>query len=62
MDDGRHVEGVRPSIPERVFSAYLFDLDGTVWLTEELVPGARAEPARRHELLADASEAIRLLR
>jgi NagD protein len=62
MDDGRQVEGVRPSIPDRVFSAYLFDLDGTVWLTEELVPGARAEPARRHELLADASEAIRLLR
>ena len=62
MDDGRHVDGIRPSILDRLFSAYLFDLDGTVWLTEELVPGALAEPARRHELLAHASEAIRLLR
>jgi NagD protein len=62
MDDGRSVEGIRPPILDRVFSAYLFDLDGTVWLTEELVPGARAEPARRHELLPDASETIRVLR
>jgi NagD protein len=62
MDDGRHVARIRPSTLVRLFSAYLFDLDGTVWLTEELVPGARAEPVRRHELLADAGEAIRLLR
>lgn len=62
MDDSRHGPGIRPSVLDRLFSAYLFDLDGTVWLTEELVPGALPEPARRHELLADASEAIRLLR
>jgi NagD protein len=26
---------------DRHFQGYIFDLDGTIWLTEELVPGAR---------------------
>jgi NagD protein len=62
MGDGGRVEGIRPSVLHRLFSAYLFDLDGTLWLTEELVPGARKEPAKRHELLPDARKVIRVLR
>lgn len=27
---------------DRVFPGYILDLDGTIWLTDELVPGARA--------------------
>lgn len=26
---------------DRQFQGYIFDLDGTIWLTEELVPGAQ---------------------
>src|SRR4051812_6268035 len=29
-------------LPDRRFSAYLFDLDGTIYLGEELLPGAAA--------------------
>lgn len=58
----RTAEGIRPSVVQRLFGAYLFDLDGTVWLTEELVPGARREPAKRHELLPDTLEVIRTLK
>ena len=46
----------------RLYDGYLFDLDGTVWLTEELVPGAQSVPARRHALLPDARKVIRALR
>lgn len=30
-----------PPPPERLYDAYLFDLDGTIYLGEELLPGAR---------------------
>jgi len=62
MGDGGRVEGSRPSTLHRLFDAYLFDLDGTVWLSRELVPGARSEPAHRRELLPDAGDVIRALR
>ncbi len=29
-------------LPDRRFSAYLFDLDGTIYLGDELLPGAAA--------------------
>ena len=29
------------SLPERMYDAYLFDLDGTIYLGEKLLPGAR---------------------
>lgn len=62
MGDGGRVESIRPSVVRRLFGAYLFDLDGTVWLTEELVPGARPVRATRHALLPDARKVIRALR
>jgi len=31
----------RPRVPDRLFAAYLFDLDGTVYLGDQLLPGAR---------------------
>ncbi len=55
-------EGTRPAVLRRLFDAYLFDLDGTVWLTEELVPGARTVPTARHKLLPDARQVVRALR
>ena len=55
-------DGIRPSVLDRLFGAYLFDLDGTVWLTEEAMPGARMGPARRHKLLPDAKKVIRAVR
>ena len=33
-------ETIARALPERVYDAYLFDLDGTVYLGEELLPGA----------------------
>ena len=62
MGDAGRVEEIRPSVLHRLYGAYLFDLDGTVWLTEELVPGARRVPAQRHALLPDARKVIRALR
>jgi arabinose operon protein AraL len=57
-----HPGGIRPPTVDRLFGAYLFDLDGTVWLTDEVVPGAQREPAKRHALLPDARAVIRALR
>jgi NagD protein len=62
MGEGSQAEGIRPSVLHRLFGAYLFDLDGTVWLTEELVPGAQREHAQRHVLLPDARTVIGALR
>ena len=28
--------------PDRLYAAYVFDLDGTIYLGDELLPGARA--------------------
>ena len=33
-------EALLRAVPERVYDAYLFDLDGTIYLGEELLPGA----------------------
>jgi ribonucleotide monophosphatase NagD (HAD superfamily) len=30
-----------PRVPDRLYAAYLFDLDGTIYLGDELLPGAR---------------------
>jgi len=62
MDDGARVESIRPSVLRRLFRTYLFDIDGTVWLSEELVPGARGEPGEQRKLLPDAKNVIRALR
>jgi HAD superfamily hydrolase (TIGR01450 family) len=62
MGDGRHLGVIRPSVVHRLFGAYLFDLDGTVWLTDEVVPGAQRQPTKRHALLPDARAVIRALR
>jgi 4-nitrophenyl phosphatase len=32
---------VRVAVPDRLYSAYVFDLDGTVYLGDDLLPGAR---------------------
>jgi len=36
--------------PDRLFAAYLFDLDGTIYLGESLLPGAKALIERLHAL------------
>ncbi len=36
--------------PDRLFAAYLFDLDGTIYLGESLLPGAKALIDRLHAL------------
>ena len=33
-------DAVRPSSPDRYYGVYLFDLDGTIYLGDELLPGA----------------------
>jgi 4-nitrophenyl phosphatase len=45
------------SAPERVFDVYVFDLDGTVYLGEELLPGAR----RLIEALRERDRPVRFL-
>src|SRR4029453_17969965 len=30
-----------PRVPDRLYAAYLFDLDGTIYLGDQLLPGAR---------------------
>ncbi len=38
---GTRAARVRTSWPERFFDAYVFDMDGTIYLGDELLPGAR---------------------
>jgi 4-nitrophenyl phosphatase len=45
------------SAPERVFDVYVFDLDGTVYLGEDLLPGAR----RLIEALRERDRPVRFL-
>lgn len=41
MTEGRGAPGVRLIPPDRLFAGYVFDLDGTLYLGEEALPGAR---------------------
>ena len=41
---------VTPHSPERLYDGYVFDLDGTIYLGEELLPGARRLVLKLREL------------
>ena len=47
----RDLHGLR--VPDRLYAAYAFDLDGTIYLGDHLLPGARrlVEELRRRELV-----------
>jgi hypothetical protein len=30
-----------PEVPDRLYEGYVFDLDGTIYLGDELLPGAK---------------------
>lgn len=36
-----HEENVSPSWPQKLYSAYVFDMDGTIYLGEDFLPGAK---------------------
>ena len=39
-----------PRSPERLYEGYVFDLDGTIYLGDELLPGARRLVLKLREL------------
>src|SRR4029453_3657845 len=39
-----------PRVPDRLYAAYLFDLDGTIYLGDQLLPGARELVEKLREL------------
>jgi ribonucleotide monophosphatase NagD (HAD superfamily) len=39
-----------PRSPERLYKGYVFDLDGTIYLGDELLPGARRLVLKLREL------------
>jgi len=39
-----------PRSPERLYGGYVFDLDGTIYLGDELIPGARRLVLKLREL------------
>lgn len=42
--------GVSPHPPEKLYKGYIFDLDGTIYLGDELLPGAKELVERLREL------------
>lgn len=50
--DDHHPAAVAPHLrsPERIYDGYIFDLDGTIYLGDELLPGAADTVARLREL------------
>src|ERR671916_1983083 len=39
-----------PGVPERLYEGYVFDLDGTIYLGDELLPGAKRLILKLREL------------
>ena len=61
--DGRARRGVR--VPDRLFKGYVFDLDGTVYLGDDLLPGAAeaiAELKRRARVVYLTNKPLELPR
>jgi len=48
--DGVNGEGVAVRTPDRLYEGYVFDLDGTIYLGDELLPGAKRLVLKLREL------------